>query len=66
MSVHREIEKFLRRTDMPPARFGRLAAGDPRLVFDLRRGREPGPRLTARLRAFLADPSLHTRRGDAR
>ena len=44
----RNIENFLRRTRMPPARFGRLAARDPRLVFDLRNGREP--RLTTALR----------------
>lgn len=58
MSVHREIEKFLWRTNMPPSKFGRLAARDPRLVHDLRRGREPGPRLSARLRAFLAAQAL--------
>ena len=37
----RKIEVFLRRTGMPPTRFGRLAARDPRFVFDLRDGREP-------------------------
>lgn len=54
MSVHCEIEAFLRRTRMPAARFGRLAAGDPRLVYDLRLGRVPRPETEARLRAFLA------------
>ena len=38
----RKIETFLRRTRMPPTRFGRLAAHDPRFVFDLRNGRAPG------------------------
>ena len=61
MSVHWKIEKFLRKTDMSASRFGRLAAGDPRLVHDLRRGREPGPRMVARLEAFLT-----AQRGDAR
>ena len=37
----RKIETFLRRTRMPPTRFGRLAAHDPRFVFDLRNGRAP-------------------------
>ena len=37
----RKIEVFLRHTRMPPTRFGRLAARDPRFVFDLRNGREP-------------------------
>ncbi|MBC9032761.1 hypothetical protein IAG41_10195 [Sphingomonas sp. JC676] len=54
MSVHREIEKFLRRTDMPASKFGRLAAGDPGLVRDLRNGRELRPKLEARLKAFIA------------
>lgn len=54
MTVHREIEKFLRATNMPPTKFGRLAVRDPRIVLDLRMGREPGPRMIARLKAFLA------------
>ena len=54
MSVHWKVERFLRQTEMKPTQFGRLAAGDPRLVFDLRRGREVGARLSARLEAFIA------------
>lgn len=56
MSLQGEIEAFLERTRMPATRFGRLAAGDPRLVADLRAGRVPGPDLSARLRTFLAAP----------
>lgn len=55
MSVQREIENFLRATEMPPTKFGRMAVHDPRFVFDLRLGREPGPQITARVRAFLAE-----------
>jgi hypothetical protein len=40
---------------MPPTKFGRLAVRDPRLVHDLRRGREPGPRMVRRIEAFLAN-----------
>jgi len=58
MSVHREIEKFLRRTDMPATKFGRLAIGDPGLVRDLRNGRELRPRTEARVEAFLAMQGL--------
>jgi len=47
------IERFLRRTRIPATRFGREAMGDPRFVFDLRRGREPGPRTAARALAWL-------------
>jgi len=54
MSVHRKIEKFLRRTHMPATKFGRLALGDPRLVHDLRNGRELRPPTAARVEAFLA------------
>ncbi len=49
----RRIEKHLRRSGVSATRFGREAAGDPRLVFDLRDGREMGPNLRKRLRAYL-------------
>lgn len=49
----RKVEKFLRAHDMPPTRFGRLAANDPRLVWDLRNGREPHSRLERRLEHFM-------------
>lgn len=49
----RKIEKFLRSTDMPPATFGRLAIGDPRFVFDLRRGREPRRTMEQRVEHFM-------------
>lgn len=54
MCVQRKIEKFLSKSAMPPATFGRLAASDPRLVSDLRNGREPRPPMVARIEAFLA------------
>lgn len=38
---------------MPATKFGRLAVRDPRLVHDLRRGRQPGRRMTARVRGFI-------------
>ena len=53
MHLLREVEKFLRSSNMPPAKFGREAVRDPRFVFDLRNGREPRPRTVARVRAFL-------------
>lgn len=49
----RNIEKFLKRTGMPPTKFGRLAAHDPRLVGDLRNGREPRPEMTLRVEQFM-------------
>jgi hypothetical protein len=47
------VERYLRHSGTAAARFGRDAARDPRLVFDLRRGREVGSRLEARILAFL-------------
>lgn len=47
------IERYLRRSATSPARFGRDAMGDPRFVFDLRRGREPKPATAARAAAWL-------------
>ncbi|MES2445001.1 MAG: hypothetical protein V4574_19420 [Pseudomonadota bacterium] len=61
MTVLPKIQKFLRRTGMPATRFGRLAVNDPRLVGDLRNGRELRAGTVARIEAFLADRS-----GDAR
>ena len=49
-----QIQAHLRATGMPPTRFGREAAGDPRLVGDIRRGRTIGDRLAARVRAYIA------------
>jgi hypothetical protein len=49
----REVEKFLRHTDVAPTRFGREAVGDPRFVFDLRNGRDPRPRTVERVLAYL-------------
>jgi len=49
----RKIEKFLRSTGMPATRFGRLAAHDPRFVFDLRNGRMPRIRTEARIEHFM-------------
>lgn len=49
----RKIEVFLRRTGMPPTRFGRLATHDPRFVLDLRNGRVPRPHTEERVEHFM-------------
>lgn len=36
----RVVEKFLRENDIAPTKFGRIVASDPRLVLDMRMGRE--------------------------
>lgn len=49
----RTIERHLQRTKTTPTQFGREAAGDPCFVFDLRRGREPRPRMIQRVEAYM-------------
>lgn len=51
--IRPKIERYLRDSGMSPTRFGEVVARDPRLVFDLRKGREPGPRMCARIEAFI-------------
>lgn len=55
--ILQRIEAHLRRTGERPTHFGRRVANDPRLVFDLRRGREPGPAMIARIESVLAQAS---------
>lgn len=54
MHITRLIERFLRDQNLPPTKFGRLAAGDPRLVLDIRMGREIRPEMETKLRHFMA------------
>ena len=53
MHLLKDVERFLRQSEVAPARFGREAVGDPRFVFDLRNGRDPRPRTEAKVRAYL-------------
>lgn len=49
MHLLRRIERHLIATNTPATRFGRESVRDPRLVHDLRNGREPGQRLIDRV-----------------
>ena len=53
MELRRAVEAFLRRSGMPPSRFGREAVGDPCFVADLRSGREPRATTTRRVRTYI-------------
>lgn len=53
MSLLPVVERHLRNNAIPPSRFGRMVAGDPRFVFDLRRGREPRPATCRRVLAHI-------------
>lgn len=50
-----DIEAFLAQTEMPLTTFGRRAANDPRLVTDLRKGRELRRSMERRVREFMAE-----------
>ena len=52
--ILRRIEQFLAHTGMAWTRFGRIVAHDPRLVQDMRNGRQPRPTTVARIEAFFA------------
>lgn len=54
MAILGKVERYLRQHDIPQTKFGRLAIGDPRLVGDLRNGRELRPVTQARVEAFMA------------
>ena len=53
MHLMRRIEEFMKRADMKPTRFGREAVGDPRLISDIRNGRELRDATIARIQAWL-------------
>ncbi|HEX7820673.1 MAG TPA: hypothetical protein VF463_08635 [Sphingobium sp.] len=50
-------------TGMAPTRFGRDAVRDPRIVLDMRNGREPTQRMCRRLTHFI---STHAERAQGR
>lgn len=49
-----EINAFIKRTGMKETRFGRTFAQDPRLVSDLRKGRQMRQRSIDRIRCEMA------------
>jgi hypothetical protein len=50
-----EVEGFLAGSGMRPTTFGVTAVGDPRFVFDLREGRQPGPEMIDKVRRFMRE-----------
>lgn len=55
MSLLTIIDRYLHAARMPVTTFGRRAVGDPRLVLDLRRGRQPGPDMCTRIQRFIGE-----------
>ena len=57
MELLQSVERYLAATEMSASKFGRKVARDPRLVFDLRRGREVKSRqLRSAIARQLAGP----------
>ena len=54
MHINRKIETFLRRHNYPATKFGRTVASDPRLVLDMRRGRQLRAEMVTRAETFMA------------
>ena len=50
----RNVVRFCFAHEIAESRFGRDAVNDPALVYNLRRGRQPGRRLIGRVEAFMA------------
>lgn len=55
MHINRQIELFLIRHNYPATKFGRMVAHDPRLVHDIRRGRELRGTMIERAENFMAN-----------
>lgn len=53
MHLLQRIERYMRRSGARPARIGRDSVRDPRLVFDMRCGRELRPATAERVAAWL-------------
>lgn len=47
------VRGYLKLTGLPETLFGRLAINDPRLIQDMRRGRELRPATRARIESFI-------------
>jgi 2,4-dienoyl-CoA reductase-like NADH-dependent reductase (Old Yellow Enzyme family) len=62
MGINLQVERFLRNEGMAATKFGRLAAKDPRLVLDMRNGREIRPSMEKRLVQFMAKYQQQSKR----
>jgi hypothetical protein len=51
--LKRRIEHFLKRTRMTPTQLGMAAARDPRLIFQIRKGRAVRPPMESKILAYL-------------
>lgn len=54
MDIRRQVEKFMKEKGVAPTQLGRWAVRDPRIIFDMRNGRQIGTDMETRLRDFMA------------
>src|SRR6218665_1089452 len=54
-SFRQSVESFISARGWTPTRFGRIVAGDPLFVFDLRDGREPRSETRARILKAMSE-----------
>jgi len=50
----RQVETFLKHSEMAPSAFGKIVAGDPNFVFDLQKGRRPNVDLVDHAQRFMS------------
>lgn len=55
-----EVEKFISEKEMTPTQFGKLFAGDPLFVFQLREGREPRSQTRNKISAAMSSFQTET------
>jgi len=55
VTLAEKIERYLRDNAMAETLFGRRAVNDPRLVSDMRRGRQSGARVRTRIETFMRE-----------
>ena len=66
MTLLMRIERYLRRSRIPATRFGRDVVGDPRLIHDIKHGRQLRPALRRRVEAFLEEAEAELARKKCR
>lgn len=49
------IERYIEAAELTPTTFGKQAAGDPTLVFDMKEGRELRSKTAAKIEAYMRD-----------
>jgi hypothetical protein len=54
LNIIYEVERFLTEQGIPPTKLGRIVAHDPRLVLDMRNGRQVRPKMQRKLLDYMS------------